>query len=109
MARLFPSKAAVIAYLLMILLYTPCVAALGAIYRETSLSWTLFIAGWTFFLGYAVATVYYQLSLLVVQPGGALLWIVAIALVMVVLVGLMKRVGASMMEGRVALSKPVEG
>ena len=109
MGRLFPSKAAVIAYLLMILLYTPCVAALGAIYRETSLSWTLFIAGWTFFLGYAVATVYYQLSLLVVQPGGALLWIVAIALVMVVLVSLMKRVGASMMEGRVALSKPVEG
>jgi len=104
MARLFPSDAAVIAYLLMILLYTPCVAALGAIYRETSLSWTLFIAGWTFFLGYAVATVYYQLSLMAAQPGGALLWIVAIGLVMSILVSLMKRAGAVMLEGRVNVS-----
>ncbi len=98
MAKLFPSQAAVIAYLLMILLYTPCVAALGAIYRETSLSWTLFIAGWTFFLGYAVATVYYQLSLMAAQPGEALLWILAIALVMSILVSLMKRAGAAMLE-----------
>ena len=104
MARLFPSKAAVVAYLLMILLYTPCVAALGAIYRETSLSWTLFIAGWTFFLGYAVATVYYQVSLVVVQPGGALLWIVAIGMIMSVLITLMKRAGAAMLEGRVDVS-----
>ena len=104
MARLFPSEAAVIAYLLMVLLYTPCVAALGAIYRETSLSWTLFIAGWTFFLGYAVATVYYQVSLVVVQPGGALLWIVAVGLVMSVLVSLMKRAGAAELEGRVDVS-----
>ena len=104
MARLFPSEAAVIAYLLMVLLYTPCVAALGAIYRETSLSWTLFIAGWTFFLGYAVASVYYQVSLVVVQPGGALLWIVAVGLVMSVLVSLMKRAGAAELEGRVDVS-----
>ena len=104
MAKLFPSNAAVIAYLLMILLYTPCVAALGAIYRETSLSWTLFIAGWTFFLGYAVATVYYQLSLVAVQPGGALLWIVAIGLIMSILVSLMKRTGAAILEGRVDVS-----
>ncbi len=33
MRNLFPSNAAVIAYLLFILLYTPCVAALGAVYR----------------------------------------------------------------------------
>ena len=104
MARLFPSKAAVVAYLLMILLYTPCVAALGAIYRETSLYWTLFIAGWTFFLGYAVATVYYQVSLVVVQPGGALLWIVVIGMIMSVLITLMKRAGAAMLEGRADVS-----
>ena len=104
MARLFPSKAAVVAYLLMILLYTPCVAALGAIYRETSLSWTLFIAGWTFFLGYAVATVYYQASLVVANPAGALLWIAAIGMIMSVLITLMKRAGAAVLEGRVDVS-----
>lgn len=104
MAGLFPSNAAVIAYLLMILLYTPCVAALGAIYRETSLGWTLFISGWTFFLGYAVATVYYQLSLVSVQPGETLLWVVSIMLMMFIVVTLMKRMGATVLQGRMDVS-----
>ncbi|MBO9496048.1 Fe(2+) transporter permease subunit FeoB [Thalassotalea sp. G20_0] len=104
MAGLFPSHAAVIAYLLMILLYTPCVAALGAIYRETTLGWTLFISGWTFFLGYAVATIYYQLSLISVQPGETLLWVVSIMLMMFIVVTLMKRMGASVLQGRMDVS-----
>ncbi|WP_257266102.1 Fe(2+) transporter permease subunit FeoB [Endozoicomonas sp. ONNA2] len=104
MAGLFPSHAAVIAYLLMILLYTPCVAALGAIYRETTLGWTLFIAGWTFFLGYAVATIYYQLSLVSVQPGVTLLWVVSIMLMMFIVITLMKRMGASVLQGRMDVS-----
>ncbi|MFK0572708.1 Fe(2+) transporter permease subunit FeoB [Endozoicomonas sp.] len=104
MAKLFPSNAAVIAYLLMILLYTPCVAALGAIYRETTLGWTLFISGWTFFLGYSVATIYYQLSLVSVQPGETLLWVVSIFLVMFIVVALMRRMGASVLQGRMNVS-----
>ncbi len=104
MAGLFPSNAAVIAYLLMILLYTPCVAALGAIYRETSLGWTLFIAGWTFFLGYAVATIYYQLSLLSVQPGETLVWVVSVTLMMFIVVSMMKRMGATVLQGRMDVS-----
>ncbi|WP_066015871.1 Fe(2+) transporter permease subunit FeoB [Endozoicomonas atrinae] len=104
MADLFPSSAAVIAYLLMILLYTPCVAALGAIYRETSLGWTMFIAGWTFFLGYAVSTIYYQLSLAAAQPAEALLWVVSLSLIMFIIVTLMKRIGASVLQGRMDVS-----
>lgn len=104
MADLFPSNAAVIAYLLMILLYTPCVAALGAIYRETSLAWTMLIAGWTFFLGYAVATIYYQLSLVAVQPTEALLWVVSIFLIMFFIVTLMKRIGGTELQGRMDVS-----
>ncbi|WBA88762.1 hypothetical protein O3276_02415 [Endozoicomonas sp. GU-1] len=88
----------------MILLYTPCVAALGAIYRETTLGWTLFISGWTFFLGYAVATIYYQLSLVSVQPGETLLWVVSIMLMMFIVVTLMKRMGASVLQGRMDVS-----
>ena len=93
MARLFPSSAAVIAYLLLILLYTPCVAALGAIYRETNIRWTLFVAGWTFMLGYAVATVYYQMSLIAVQPVSSLSWIAAVCIVLAGVFALMKRIG----------------
>ena len=97
MHSLFPSEAAVIAYLLFILLYTPCVAALGAIYRETGIGWTLFVAGWTFFLGYAVATLYYQFSLLTVQPGVTLGWTLAIATVIMLIFVAMRRAGDAIM------------
>ena len=93
MRSLFPSNASVIAYLLFILLYTPCVAALGAVYRETNLGWTSFVAGWTFLLGYAVATLYYQLSQLLVKPVVSLGWVVIISLVLMLVFVIMKRVG----------------
>ena len=93
MRTLFPSTAAVIAYLLFILLYTPCVAALGAVYRETTLGWTWFVAGWTFLLGYAVATLYYQISLFTVQPWVTTGWVAAIIGVMALVFFLMKRMG----------------
>ncbi|MCW7552363.1 Fe(2+) transporter permease subunit FeoB [Endozoicomonas gorgoniicola] len=93
MRTLFPGEAAVIAYLLFILLYTPCVAALGAIYREAGTGWTLFVAGWTLFLGYSVATLYYQLSLLAVQPMVTLGWVAALATVMAIFFVAMRRAG----------------
>lgn len=97
MKTLFPSEAAVIAYLLFILLYTPCVAALGAIYRETSIRWTLFVAGWTFFLGYAVATLYYQFSLLSVQPMVTLGWTAVISIAMAAIFIMMRRASGRLM------------
>lgn len=97
MRSLFPGEAAVVAYLLFILLYTPCVAALGAIYRETGIGWTLFVAGWTFFLGYAVATLYYQFSLLAAQPAITLGWTLAVVAVMALIFIAMRKAGASMM------------
>ncbi|WP_257276446.1 nucleoside recognition domain-containing protein [Endozoicomonas sp. SESOKO4] len=96
MQRLFTSDAAVTAYLLMILLYTPCVAALGAIYRESGLRWTLFVAGWTFFMGYSVATLYYQLSRISAQPVTALSWLSLIILAMVLMFLILRRVGQRM-------------
>ncbi|KEQ17750.1 Fe(2+) transporter permease subunit FeoB [Endozoicomonas numazuensis] len=96
MQRLFTSDAAVIAYLLMILLYTPCVAALGAIYRESGLRWTFFVAGWTFFLGYSVATIYYQLSLITLQPVTAISWLSTILAAMVLMFVFLRRAGQRM-------------
>ena len=104
MGDLFPSRAAVIAYLLMILLYTPCAAALGAIYRETSLSWTFFIGGWTFFLGYAVSTVYYQMSLALVQPLDSAFWVLLVSLVMLAAVVIMRRMGVRVTNQRMGIS-----
>ena len=65
---LFGSSTAAFAYLLMILLYMPCVAAIGAIYREVGAKWTLFSAAWTTVLGYSTATVVFQISNLSSRP-----------------------------------------
>ena len=57
---LFGSTSAVFAYLLMVLLYVPCVAAVAAIYREVGTKWTIFACAWTLALGYSVATIFYR-------------------------------------------------
>ncbi|MCK4273559.1 MAG: hypothetical protein KAW90_01610, partial [Dehalococcoidales bacterium] len=50
-------------FMTMILLYTPCVAALGTIKKETgSWKWTLFTVAYTLALGWVVATLIYQIG-----------------------------------------------
>lgn len=51
------------AFMIMILLYVPCVATLGIIKKETgSWKWSLFTIGYTLVLGWAVATLIYQVG-----------------------------------------------
>lgn len=65
---LFGSTSAAFAYLLMILLYMPCVAAVAAIYREVGTRWTVFSAAWTTALGYSAATIFYQVTNFATDP-----------------------------------------
>lgn len=52
---------AAFSYLVFILLYIPCVAAVSTIYRETnSLRWTVFSAAWQLVAAYVVSMVVYQ-------------------------------------------------
>lgn len=52
-----------ISFMVMSLLYTPCLVALGAIKRETnSIKWTLFSAGYTFLVALGLSTLIYQLG-----------------------------------------------
>ncbi|MEN9216606.1 MAG: Fe(2+) transporter permease subunit FeoB, partial [Gloeomargarita sp. HHBFW_bins_162] len=60
MALRFGSSTAAVAFLLFVLLYFPCVSATAAVYRETNLGWTAFVAAWTTGMGYWVAVFYYQ-------------------------------------------------
>jgi ferrous iron transport protein B len=54
------------AFMAMILLYIPCVAALSTIKKETgSWKWTLFTVGYTLALGWTVATLIYQIGRMV--------------------------------------------
>lgn len=54
-----------ISYMVMVLLYTPCVAVLGTVKKETnSIKWMLFMAIYTLIIAYIVAVIVYQLGLL---------------------------------------------
>jgi ferrous iron transport protein B len=75
MRHSFDGKAGAFAYLLFILLYAPCVAATAAIYRETRLSWTLFVVLWTTGIAYMTATIFYQIMTYQQHPGYSLVWI----------------------------------
>lgn len=51
------------AFLVMSLIYIPCVATIGAIRQETnSRKWTFFAVGYTLFLGWLLAVVVYQVG-----------------------------------------------
>lgn len=75
MASRFDGTAGAFAYLLFILLYMPCTAAIAATYQESGLYWTLFVALWTTGLGYGLATLYYQTANWSAHPQSASLWI----------------------------------
>ncbi|MDR0770212.1 MAG: Fe(2+) transporter permease subunit FeoB [Burkholderiales bacterium] len=91
----FGTTAAVMAYLIFILLYTPCVAALGAIYREAGVKWMTLAAVWTFVLAWICATGYYQLSLLGSSPASAGLWLFGLAAMLVGLFFVLRYFGSA--------------
>jgi ferrous iron transport protein B len=89
MQKSFDGKAGAFAYLLFILLYSPCVAATAAIYRETSLGWTLFVSFWTTGIAYMTASIFYQVASYAAQPRYAALCIGGLLLAFLsVLIGL---------------------
>ncbi len=54
-----------LSYMTMVLLYTPCVAVLGIISKETkSIKWPVFVALYTFFTGWIAAILVFQIGTL---------------------------------------------
>ena len=88
----FVTSTSAIAYLIFVLLYTPCAAALGTIYREAGLKWMMFVAVWTFVIGWLCATVYYQFSLLG-QSSSAVYWLTGIGLLVICVFIVMRKLG----------------
>jgi len=78
MVARFDGQIGAFAYLLFILLYFPCVAATAAIYRETNMAWTIFVATWTTGLAYMFATVFYQLATFAQHPMASIAWTVGL-------------------------------
>ncbi|MGL5759353.1 Fe(2+) transporter permease subunit FeoB [Plesiomonas sp.] len=75
LAQNFSGPAAAFSYLLFVLLYTPCVAAMGAFVREVGRNWALFVAGWTMLLAYVVGTWFYQVMHFSLHPAESILWL----------------------------------
>ncbi|MGB5834440.1 MAG: ferrous iron transport protein B, partial [Thiohalocapsa sp.] len=89
MASRFDGAAGAFAYLLFILLYFPCTAALAAVYRETNMAWTIFVATWTTGIGYIAATLFYQTAIFARNPNASMLWIgTMLTLFLAVILGL---------------------
>ncbi|RKF19834.1 Fe(2+) transporter permease subunit FeoB [Alginatibacterium sediminis] len=62
------TQASAFSYLLFILMYLPCAAAMGALVKEHGRPWASFIALWSTGLAYASAVLFYQLSQINTQP-----------------------------------------
>lgn len=77
----FVSGHAAFAYLIFILLYTPCVAAMGAYVREFGQKYARFIAVWTMGLAYGGAVLYYQTMHFTDHPIYSAAWIAGVILV----------------------------
>jgi len=93
MVRLFDGRVGAFAYLLLVLLYIPCVAAIAAIYRETNLRWTLFSCAWNAGLAYMAATVFYQAATIGRHPVSSLAWIFSLGAVLAGVVIMMRYLG----------------
>lgn len=78
MADRFNGAAGAFAYLLFILLYFPCTAAIAVVYQESGMRWTVFVAAWTTGTAYGVATLYYQMAIYASHPQSAMAWIIGI-------------------------------
>lgn len=89
----FVTKEAAFAYLLFILLYAPCAAALGAIVREVGGQWAKFIAIWSTAVAYIVSVTYYQLATFTAQPSTSLIYIVISMLIILSMLYSLKRKG----------------
>ena len=93
MQAAFAGKIGAFAYLLFILLYTPCAAAMGAIKNEVGSRWAGFAALWSFALAYLSATFVYQIATISAEPVTASISIGVVVLIFLTLYLWLKRFG----------------
>jgi len=95
MAMHFDGNIGAYAYLLLILLYFPCVATFGAIKQELGWKWALYSGGWSLLLGYSVAVGFYQSATFSQHPTSATIWLSLITFIMLSLYVVLRRIGSA--------------
>jgi ferrous iron transport protein B len=71
MQRLFATSLAAFAYLVFILLYMPCAATIGAIYKELGAFWATFSTTWSVVTAYCFAVIVFQIGSFAAAPASA--------------------------------------
>ncbi|WP_133406423.1 Fe(2+) transporter permease subunit FeoB [Parashewanella tropica] len=94
----FVTKTAAFSYLLFILLYTPCVAALGALVSEFGGKWARFAAFWTFGMAYGSAVLVYQTATFTQHPLSSSAWIVGVLLALFAFYQWLKKKGKQVQQ-----------
>lgn len=93
MAQYFGNDVAAYAYLLLILLYFPCVATFAALRRELGWRWAIYSGFWSMFLGYSVSVSFYQIMTFSNQPATATMWLSIFSVLYIILFITLKRIG----------------
>ena len=79
MRGLFHGELGAFSYLLFILLYMPCVATIGVIYKEIGGGWAVFSTAWSLAVAYAAAVLCYQIGNFGEHPASSTMWILGVA------------------------------
>ncbi|GLX78847.1 ferrous iron transport protein B [Thalassotalea insulae] len=93
----FAGQLGAFSYLLFILLYTPCAAAMGAIKNEVGTKWASFAALWSFTLAYLMASLSFQLGNFASQPAVSLTVITLVIGLFSLIYYTLKRVGSKVL------------
>jgi len=104
MQAAFVGQLGAFSYLLFILLYTPCVAAMGAIKSEVGSRWAGFAALWSFLLAYLMATLCFQIGNFFAAPLMASSYIVVVLLCFVGVYFWLKYQGSKVLTIEVSVS-----
>lgn len=91
MSQKFGSAAAAYSYLIFVLLYVPCITAMGAIAREASRGWMGFSVLWGLNIAYSLSTLFYQTVTFYQHPLYSLTCILAVVVFNVLVIGVLRR------------------
>ena len=93
MQNLFDGQIGAFAYLLFVLLYMPCVATIGVIFKEAGGFWASFSVIWSFALAYSCAVITYQIGTYSQHPVTSICWVIGLILATCLLFWLLVRWG----------------
>lgn len=98
LVKYFDGKVGAFSYLLFILLYVPCVAAIAAVKRETGTRWALFSVLWSLYLAYSISVSFYQIANFSSHPMQTTIWVSIFAVGFVGIWLTLKQLGKQLLD-----------